>query len=173
MRFAKLILLGSVGVGITACGSDAKTASSDLAFLDSLHLAAVTQPVAAEQTVSPLELGIVPGELPAEAAPVAAAAPARSSAPKARARTASSPARRTSTSSGTYSGASTQPQGRVVTVKNTRRDAAIGAGAGAVIGAVAGGSRNRVKGAVIGAAVGGVTGAVIGSTIDTSKRIEY
>jgi sigma54-dependent transcription regulator len=51
--------------------------------------------------------------------------------------------------------------------KNTKRDAAIGAGAGAVIGAVT--SKNKVKGGVIGAAAGGILGAVIGNNVDKKK----
>ena len=53
-------------------------------------------------------------------------------------------------------------------VKNTKRDAIIGAAAGGVIGAVV--SQNRVKGAVIGAAAGGIIGAVIGNNVD-KKRV--
>ena len=52
-------------------------------------------------------------------------------------------------------------------VKNTKRDAIIGAAAGAAIGAVI--SRD-VKGAVIGAAAGGIIGAVIGNNVD-KKRV--
>lgn len=53
-------------------------------------------------------------------------------------------------------------------VKNTKRDAIIGAAAGAALGAVI--SRDRVKGAVIGAAAGGIIGAVIGNNVD-KKRV--
>ena len=53
-------------------------------------------------------------------------------------------------------------------VKNTKRDAIIGAAAGAALGAVV--SRDRVKGAVIGAAAGGILGAVIGNNVD-KKRV--
>jgi len=53
-------------------------------------------------------------------------------------------------------------------VKNTKRDAIIGAAAGAAIGAVVSG--DRVKGAVIGAAAGGIIGAVIGNNVD-KKRV--
>ena len=52
-------------------------------------------------------------------------------------------------------------------VKNTKRDAIIGAAAGAALGAVI--SRD-VKGAVIGAAAGGILGAVIGNNVD-KKRV--
>ena len=52
-------------------------------------------------------------------------------------------------------------------VKNTKRDAIIGAVAGGALGAVI--SRD-VKGAVIGAAAGGLLGAVIGNNVD-KKRV--
>jgi uncharacterized membrane protein len=55
-----------------------------------------------------------------------------------------------------------------VTVKNTKRDAAIGAGAGAIIGAAT--SRDKLKGGVIGAAAGGILGAVIGNNVDVKKK---
>jgi uncharacterized protein YcfJ len=53
-------------------------------------------------------------------------------------------------------------------VKNTKRDAIIGAAAGAALGAVVSG--DKVKGAVIGAVAGGVIGAVIGNNVD-KKRV--
>jgi len=82
-------------------------------------------------------------------------------------RTASAPVRRASTiRRSTSSG--TRSAGRVVTVKHTQRDAAIGAVAGAIIGA--GTSRNKVKGGVIGAAVGGLLGAVVGNSVDKEKK---
>jgi YMGG-like Gly-zipper len=65
----------------------------------------------------------------------------------------------------TPTGTARQPS-RVV--KNTKRDAAIGAAAGAVIGAVT--SRDKLKGAVIGAAAGGLLGAVLGNNVD-KKRV--
>ena len=55
-------------------------------------------------------------------------------------------------------------------VRNTRRDAVIGAASGAVLGAVV--SRDRVKGAVIGAVAGGVLGGIIGHTVDV-KQPQY
>lgn len=67
-------------------------------------------------------------------------------------------------SGGTYSAPARQSR----IVKNTKRDAAIGAGAGAVIGAVT--SKNKVKGGLIGAAAGGLLGAVIGNNVD-KKRV--
>ena len=70
------------------------------------------------------------------------------------------PARRTSSasrSSGTT--VARQP------VRNTKRDAVIGAVGGAAVGAVT--SRDKVKGAIIGAAAGGILGGIIGHTVDT------
>ena len=66
--------------------------------------------------------------------------------------------------------ASTTTRAPVATrvVKNTKRDAIIGAVAGGALGAVI--SRDRVKGAVIGAAAGGILGAVIGNNVD-KKRV--
>ena len=72
------------------------------------------------------------------------------------------PVRRTSTSSASRSSGTTvarQP------VRNTKRDAVIGAVGGAAVGAVT--SRDKVKGAIIGAAAGGILGGIIGHTVDT------
>lgn len=59
---------------------------------------------------------------------------------------------------------------RTRVVKQTKRDAVIGAAAGAAIGAVT--SRDRLKGAVIGAAAGGILGAVFGNNVD-KKKVPY
>jgi hypothetical protein len=67
--------------------------------------------------------------------------------------------------SGTRASAPAAPATHVE--KNTKRDAAIGAGAGAILGAVT--SKNKVKGGVIGAAAGGILGAVIGNNVDKKK----
>jgi uncharacterized protein YcfJ len=72
------------------------------------------------------------------------------------------PVRRTSSSSASRSSGTTvarQP------VRNTKRDAVIGAVGGAAVGAVT--SRDKVKGAIIGAAAGGILGGIIGHTVDT------
>ena len=57
---------------------------------------------------------------------------------------------------------------KTTTVKNTKRDAAIGAAAGAILGAAT--SRNKVKGGIIGAAAGGILGGVIGNNVDIKKK---
>jgi YmgG-like glycine-zipper protein len=75
---------------------------------------------------------------------------------------ASAPARRTSTrSSGTIYRAPQEP------IRNTKRDAVIGAAAGAVLGAST--SRDKLKGAIIGAAAGGLLGGIIGHTVDVKQ----
>ncbi|HEY5088095.1 MAG TPA: YMGG-like glycine zipper-containing protein [Gemmatimonadaceae bacterium] len=53
------------------------------------------------------------------------------------------------------------------TVRNTNRDAAIGAGAGAILGAVT--SKNKLKGGILGGVVGGILGGVVGNNVDTKK----
>src|SRR5215467_2716289 len=64
-------------------------------------------------------------------------------------------------SSGTYSRQPAEP------VRNTKRDAVIGAAAGAVLGAST--SRDKLKGAIIGAAAGGILGGIIGHTVDVKN----
>lgn len=57
--------------------------------------------------------------------------------------------------------------GEAGVVKNTKRDAIIGAAAGAAIGVAS--TRNTLKGAIIGAAAGGLLGAVVGEKIDVRR----
>jgi hypothetical protein len=166
MAVAPLLVL------MAACGNDqTESAAADAAaraFQQDLELA-VSKPTALE-TVSPVELGFAEeGQATAEAeTPPAAPARSTSSTPAPARRTASSSS---ATSPGTYEAPA--PVARTEVVRNTKRDAAIGAGAGAVIGAVAGGSDNRLRGAAIGAVLGGAAGAVIGHTIDTDTRTIY
>lgn len=185
MRVLKIALVVSSVVGMAACQQQAKavdlSVGEDLAFLDSLALGTAA-PVAPQTFVSPVELGqnaLVEENEVVEAAPAkAAAAPVKKSTSTAKKSTStrkkSSSARRSSGSrSGTYSASTVAREPRVITKKNTNRDAAIGAAGGAVIGAVVGGKQNRVKGAIVGAALGTAAGAVIGSTIDKSTRVQY
>ena len=74
--------------------------------------------------------------------------------------------RHRSSSAGSY-GTYSAPASRPTLHRNTKRDAAIGAGAGAILGAAS--SRNKVKGGIIGAVVGGVLGGVIGNNVDVKK----
>jgi hypothetical protein len=182
MRVLKMVLAVSSVVGVAACGGGetaAKSLESDLAWLDSVSVApaAPMQP----QIATPVELTTVtaptggftaanPKAAMVEEKPAVATETRSRRSSSSRSRGTS--ARRSSGGSGTYASAPAR-QPRIVTKRNTVRDAAIGAGAGAVIGAVAGGRRNRVKGALIGAGVGGAAGAVIGSTVDVSRRVEY
>jgi hypothetical protein len=64
------------------------------------------------------------------------------------------------------------PQPTIVTEKQVKRDAIIGAGVGAVAGAVLN-SDNRVKGGIVGAVLGGAAGAAVGATIDKKTRVVY
>jgi hypothetical protein len=68
---------------------------------------------------------------------------------------------------GNSSRASVAAPAPTTTVRNTKRDAAIGAGAGAILGAVT--SKNKVKGGIIGGILGGVAGGVLGNNVDTKK----
>lgn len=165
MKLKYLIAVPAIFIA-AACskGNDAKV---DDALNADLSLAA--QPTTTLDSISGVERGYAAG---------AAVAPAVV-APHTTARTSSAPVRRTSTarrasssgsrassgSGGTYYPAPA-PATRVV--KNTKRDAAIGAAAGAVIGAAT--SRNKVKGAVIGGTAGAILGAVIGNNVD-KKRV--
>jgi hypothetical protein len=74
----------------------------------------------------------------------------------------------TSSSSATSGTSTAAAQPKTEIHKNTKRDAAIGAGAGAIIGAVT--SKDKVKGAVIGGAAGAILGGVIGNNVDVKKK---
>ena len=147
LRRVSVLVLGFV---IAAAACSRHDSKADSALAQDLSLAA--------QQKGPLD-SLSASERAAGAAAFAGPAPRASTASAVR-RTSSTTRR--STSSGTRSA------GRVVTVKHTKRDAAIGAVAGAIIGA--GASRNKVKGGVIGAAVGGILGGVVGSTVDKEKK---
>jgi hypothetical protein len=129
----------------------------DLSWMDTITYGT---PVA-----SPIETGLAEAEPEAPRAVAPAAAAPRPAAQR------SSTAQRSS--AGTYRTPAPAPAPRTETVRNTGRDAAIGAGAGAVIGAVAGGKRHRVKGAIIGGAAGAVIGGVIGHTVDKKERVVH
>ena len=174
MRTTLTTLLLAPAIAIAMGCSNDKPA--DPALNNDLSLAAQANPNARLDSITAAErmnAGTAPqaNNLRSESAPVAAPAPTR------RTTTASTPARRRSTTSSSGSGASSGSSGssgtvaaepRVVTKKNTKRDAAIGAAAGAVIGAAA--SKNKVKGGIIGAAAGGILGGVIGNNVDIEKK---
>jgi len=185
MRVLKIALVLSALVGTAACGGEQPRPEmdrADLSWLDTMDLR--TPP--AQAVASPLELGMVHAPRP-DADSVAAEEKeeekpvAKESRKSSTTKKATSTRRRSSgyASSGSRSGSSSgsyeapAPRARVVTVRNTKRDAAIGAVTGAAVGAVAGGKRNRVKGALIGAAVGGAAGAIVGHTVDKQRKVVY
>ena len=155
LSLAALALLG-------ACGRGADSRPDD-ALKNDLALAAQALPYQAQQFTSPSEQQLAAGGM---APRYAAAQPVyRAPAPVYRA-----PARRTasrsrSSSSGTYY--PNTPSAPREVIRNTKRDAAIGAAAGAIIGATT--SRDKVKGGLIGAAAGGILGGIIGHTIDVKR----
>src|SRR5829696_1326252 len=157
----KTIILAPALAIAAACSNDK---SADPALSNDLSLAAQANPNARLDSISAAErmngTATDANNLRASSTP-AAAAPRRT--------TASAPARRRSTSSGSSAstGTAPAPEPRVITKKNTKRDAAIGAAAGAVIGAAT--SKDKLKGGVIGAAAGGIIGGVIGNNVDIQK----
>jgi hypothetical protein len=169
--FTKWLLVPAVLVAAAACGDSDKPADDGLK--NDLALASQMQPYQAQQFMSPTEAGYAPNAYqgqqpyptgqggyypaPQQAQPVYYPQP-RPRATVRRVPTATSG--RTSSSGGVYSPAPARRE----PIRNTRRDAAIGAVAGGVLGAAV--SRDRVKGAVIGAVAGGVLGGIIGHTVD-------
>jgi len=132
----------------------------DDALSKDLALASQVQPYQPQQFVSPQEMGYNGyGYAQPQQYQVAQRGGYYQTAPV---YSAPAPVRRTSTSSASRSSGTTvarQP------VRNTKRDAVIGAVGGAAVGAVT--SRDKVKGAIIGAAAGGILGGIIGHTVDT------
>lgn len=150
------VFLPAAAAALVACGGE-KSPAIDEALRQDLSLAG--QAFAPQQFVSPLEAGYAPnGYAPNGYAPMPY--PQAYGVQPAVARAPSRTVRRTSGSAG---------GGGTRVVKNTKRDAAIGAVAGAAIGAVTTSRRDRMKGAVLGAAVGAVLGGVIGNNVDLTK----
>jgi hypothetical protein len=174
--FAKWLLVPAVLVVAAACGGGDKPA--DDALKNDLALASQVQPYNAQQFVSPTEAGYAAngyqgqqpyataqgGYYPQAQQPVYYPQPR----PRATVRRVPTATRgRTSSGGGVYSPAPARRE----PIRNTKRDAAIGAVAGGVLGAVV--SRDRVKGAVVGAVAGGVLGGIIGHTIDVKHPYQY
>jgi hypothetical protein len=175
--FTKWLLVPAVLVAAAACGGSDKPADDGLK--NDLALASQMQPYNPQQFMSPTEAGYSPNGYqgqqpyptaqggyypqPQQAQPVYYPQPR----PRATVRRVPTATRgRTSSGGGVYSPAPARRE----PIRNTKRDAAIGAVAGGVLGAVV--SRDRVKGAVIGAVAGGVLGGIIGHTIDV-KHPQY
>lgn len=153
--YRPVLVLASIAA-LAACGKD--QSALDEALRQDLSLA--SQAYMPQPYMSALEAGYAQGYAPNGYYPQ----PQYGYQP-AVARTAPRVVRRTSTASAGSSGG-----GGERVIKNTKRDAAIGAVAGAAIGAVTSGRRDRLKGAVLGAAVGAVLGGVVGNNVDI-KRI--
>ena len=130
-------------------GSDSK--ATDAALNSDLSLASQAHPMTAADSVSAIERARV-NSLAAKSAPAAVV-------------THRTVVHHVYQGSSSSASAASAPSTHVV--KNTKRDAAIGAGAGAVIGAVT--SRNKIKGGIIGGVAGGILGAVIGNNVDKKK----
>ena len=157
MKNIQKILLIPVALLAAACGRD--SSKTDAALNNDLALASQAQPYNPQAITSPTEMGYAYNPYTGQFQPVPQAA-----APVVQ-RVATRPAARASAprSSGTRVVYTERPE----PIRNTKRDAAIGAVAGAVIGATT--SRDRLKGGIIGAVAGGVLGGIIGHTIDVEK----
>jgi hypothetical protein len=144
---------------LAACGGQSDSERLDEALTRDLALAASMQ-YPQQQFMSPMEMGYAqPYGQPQQQVvydqygrPVYAPQPVAQQAIY----RAPAPARTTAR-------ASTGTTVRREPIRNTKRDALIGATAGAVIGSVI---SKDVKGALIGAAAGGLLGGVVGHTID-------
>jgi YmgG-like glycine-zipper protein len=174
--FTKWLVVPAVLVFAAACGGSDKPADDGLK--NDLALASQMQPYNAQQFVSPTEAGYSPNGYQAPQPyptaqggyyPQSPQQPVYYPQPRQRAtvrRVPTATQGRTSSGGGVYSPAPVRRE----PIRNTRRDAVIGAAAGGVLGAVV--SRDRVKGAVIGAVAGGVLGGIIGHTVDV-KQPQY
>ena len=162
-KFVRWMIVPVVVAVLAACGGQSDADRLDEALTRDLALAASMQ-YPQQQYMSPMEMGQYPyGQYPQPqqqlydqyGRPVYAPQPVAQQAIY----RAPAPVRTTTTraSTGTV---------RREPVRNTKRDALIGATAGAVIGSVI--SRD-VKGALIGAAAGGLLGGVVGHTIDVQR----
>ena len=147
MNAKKFVAAAAIFV-LGACNSR-EPAPMDASLSGDLALAASAQPYQPQQFVSPMEQGYAP----TYAQPAVYRAQPVATRP-----------RQSSTTRAPQTSRAPQ-QGEII--RNTKRDAVIGAAAGAVIGATT--SRDKVKGAVIGAAVGGVLGGIVGHTVDVER----
>jgi len=155
MKRHAMIILAALAAAAAGCHKDN---SSNDALQKDLNLANQTDSARRLDSISAVERGY------AAPAPVATAPRTASRGTEYHSTT----ARRSSSSNGSYSAAAPAPAPTTTTVKNTKRDAAIGAAAGAILGATT--SRDKVKGGIIGAAAGGILGGVIGNNVDVKKK---
>lgn len=161
MRLYRLMMVPAAAALLSACGDD----KLDDALRQDLSLA--SQAYMPQQYVSPLEAGYAQGQgqyyQPGYQQPAYGYQ-------QAVARTTPRVVRSQPVAVSRAPAAS-QGSGEAPTrvVKNTKRDAAIGAVAGAAIGAVTSGKKDRLKGAVLGAAAGAILGGVIGNNVDIKR----
>ena len=167
-RMWLLLSASAMAFGLVACGGSKGSAADD-ALKNDLNLASQAQAYQPQQFMSPTEQGMNPYAPNPNGYPTANSpygypqqvqTVARSPYPASTTRR-STGVSRSSGSSGTYSRQPAEP------IRNTKRDAVIGAAAGAVLGA--GTSRDKLKGAIIGAAAGGILGGIIGHTVDVKN----
>lgn len=166
MKNIRMLLLVPAAVLAAACGRD--NPRTDDALKNDLALASQAQPYMPQQFTSPAEMGYAYNPYTGQFQPVPQSPygypQAQAPAPVVQ-RVSTRPAATTrrASSSGTRVVYTERPE----PIRNTKRDAVIGAAAGAVLGATV--SRDKVKGAIIGAAAGGVLGGIIGHTIDVKR----
>lgn len=166
-----LLPAAAMVIATGACGRGSQSSQDD-ALKNDLSLASQAQAYQPQQFMSPTEQGYganpyaapnpnAPYGYPQQIQTVARTPSYPATSYPSTTRRRSSGVSRSSGSSGTYSRQPAEP------VRNTKRDAVIGAAAGAVLGAST--SRDKVKGAIIGAAAGGILGGIIGHTVDVKN----
>ena len=166
-RMWLLLSASAMVVGLAACGRSNRSAADD-ALKNDLALASQAQAYQPQQFMSPTEQGYANPNQLAYGYPNASAPYGYPQQIQTVARS-PYPARTTArrSSSGVYRSSGTSSRQPAEPVRNTKRDAAIGAAAGAVLGATT--SRDKLKGAIIGAAAGGILGGIIGHTVDVKN----
>jgi hypothetical protein len=163
MKNIKMLLLVPAAVLAAACGRD--NSKTDDALKNDLALASQAQPYSPQQFTSPTEMGYAYNPYTGQFQPVPQAPygyPQTQQPVVQRVSTRPAATRRASSS-----GTRVVYTERAEPIRNTKRDAVIGAAAGAVLGATV--SRDKVKGAIIGGVAGGVLGGIIGHTIDVKR----
>jgi len=163
---ASLFVVVVASLATLAACQKAETPALDTALRNDLSLASQAQPYQPQMYVSPQEQGYAYGAQGYYPQPYYQPRPQpvvyrQAPAPRViRRAPASEPVYSGSSAGGVYGGE--EP-----VIKNTKRDAIIGAAAGAAIGVAS--TRNTLKGAIIGAAAGGLLGAVVGEKIDVRR----
>jgi hypothetical protein len=176
MPTGRKLLLAPALILTAACGRDDRAPAVDEALKNDLALAAAVSPYQPQQFVSPMEQGYA-GQYAPQYAPQYPPqyAPQPYGAPGVYAAPAPAPVRRTQTrmvSTASSSGRiyrAPAPAPSQPVVKNTKRDAAIGAVAGAAIGVATSAKRDRLKGGLLGAVAGAAAGAIIGNNVDVQR----